>query len=144
MSSTDLKNLAADNIDVDTQNKTVMKISFSCFAILFMFCVSSAIAGEADVLQVKVSGNGDKTYTFDVTVEHTDTGWDHYADRWEILDENGAVLERRILYHPHVNEQPFTRSLSGVEIPASSKKVTIRAHDSVHEYGGRVVTTDLP
>ena len=121
-----------------------MKNSYSCFAVLFMFFVSPAFAGEADVLTVKVSDGADRTYNFDVTVEHADTGWDHYADKWEILDEEGGILGTRILHHPHVNEQPFTRSLSGVEIPVSVEKVKVRAHDSVHEYGGIAVIVDLP
>jgi hypothetical protein len=124
--------------------ESTMKKSCYGLALFFMFFASPAIAGEADVLHVKIFENTGKTYNFEVTVEHADTGWDHYADRWEILDENGMILESRILYHPHVNEQPFTRSLTGVEIPAVINKVTIRAHDSVHEYGGRAVTTDLP
>ena len=45
---------------------------------------------------------------------------------------------------PHVNEQPFTRSLSNVVIPVGVKTVIIRAHDSVHEYGGKVITLELP
>jgi hypothetical protein len=54
------------------------------------------------------------------------------------------VLGTRILHHPHVNEQPFTRNLSGVNIPNTIETVTIRAHDSVHEYGGKTVTVDVP
>lgn len=121
-----------------------MKNSYFCLAVLFMFFVSPAFAGEADVLDVKFSEGAGRTYNFAVTVEHADTGWDHYADKWEILDEKGGILGTRILYHPHVGEQPFTRSLSGVEIPGSIKKVTIRAHDSVHEYGGSAVSVDMP
>ncbi|MEE4167047.1 MAG: hypothetical protein V2I35_13680 [Desulfocapsaceae bacterium] len=133
-------------MNTDTINKPETEMIKRCYglALLFMFFASPAIAGEADVLQVKVSESGDRTYNFAVTVEHPDTGWEHYADRWEILDQDGVIMETRILYHPHVNEQPFTRSLSGIEIPAGNKKVTVRAHDSVHEYGGRVVTADLP
>jgi len=99
-------------------------------------------AGEADVLHVEVNGqNG--IYQFHVTVSHQDTGWDHYADKWDVVDEKGTVLGTRTLLHPHVDEQPFTRSLSGVKIPAGLKKVTIRAHDSVHQYGGKEITVDL-
>ena len=44
----------------------------------------------------------------------------------------------------HVEEQPFTRNLSVVEIPEGITKVTVHAHDLVHEYGGKVVTITLP
>lgn len=39
-----------------------------------------------------------------------------------------------------VDEQPFTRVLSGVVIPAVIRTVTIRSHDSVHGYGGKVMS----
>lgn len=95
-----------------------------------------ASAGEADVIGVKVTREAGGTYMFDVTVRHADTGWDHYADRWEVLAPDGAVLGTRELAHPHENEQPFTRSLAGVTIPDTVSEVTVRAHDSVHGYGG--------
>lgn len=80
------------------------------------------------------------TWTFTVTVEHRDDGWEHYADAWEIVNiEDGKVLARRILAHPHENEQPFTRSLAGVLIPEGVQSVLIRARCNVHGYGGRTV-----
>jgi len=103
-----------------------------------------AYAGEADVVQVKVVISGERTYRFDVTLQHEDTGWEHYADQWEVVAPDGEILGIRKLLHPHVNEQPFTRSLSGVKIPNNIEQVSIRAHDSVHAYGGREMTLDLP
>ncbi|WP_199899553.1 hypothetical protein [Sneathiella glossodoripedis] len=82
-------------------------------------------------------------YRFSVTVSHTDTGWDHYADKWEVLDLQGNVLAARVLMHPHVDEQPFTRSMK-ISIPMHIKRVRIRAHDSVHGYGGAIIDVDLP
>ena len=112
--------------------------------VTFLACLCvETFAGEADVTRVDVEGNGRGGYNFAVTVAHGDTGWDHYADRWEILDGDGNILGTRVLHHPHVNEQPFTRSLSGVEIPDHVKEVTVRARDSVHEYGGKVVSVNL-
>ena len=35
-------------------------------------------------------------------------------------------------------------TLSGVEIPDNIKAVKVRAYDSVHEYGGKVVSIKLP
>ena len=101
-------------------------------------------AGEADVVAVKVSKTGERVYRFDVTVRHDDTGWDHYADRWEVLAPDGRVLGVRVLAHPHENEQPFTRSLSGVEIPTGVAEVRVRAGDSVHDFGGAEMTVAVP
>lgn len=103
-----------------------------------------AVAGKASVLDVGVSANGDGTYTFDATVAHADTGWKHYADKFEVLGPDGTVLGTRVLFHPHVGEQPFTRSLSGVRIPAGVTEVTVRAHDSVHGDGTKVFRVKLP
>ncbi len=103
-----------------------------------------ARAGEADVVDVVVSQSAAGVYRFDVTLSHADSGWEHYADRWEIRDGGGAVLATRVLAHPHVNEQPFTRGLGGVQLPGALKSVTVVAHDSEHAYGGVVMTVDLP
>ena len=100
--------------------------------------------GEADVTGVEVRQTDNGIFSFDVTVRHDDTGWDHYADRWEVLTPDGTAVGSRTLHHPHVEEQPFTRSLSGVKIPADISEVTVRAHDLIHDYGGRTVTVKLP
>ncbi|HKI52280.1 MAG TPA: hypothetical protein VJ995_09415 [Geothermobacteraceae bacterium] len=112
--------------------------------LLLLLPVAAAHAGEADVLRAEATRNGDGSYRFQVTVSHRDKGWQHYADKWEIVDATGAVLATRVLLHPHTEEQPFTRSLSGVQIPAKTGQVTVRAHDSVHGYGGTTVTVELP
>jgi len=104
----------------------------------------NANAGEADVVDVKISRSSGGSYSFDVAVRHADTGWKHYADSWEVLDNKGNILGKRVLVHPHVDEQPFTRSLSGVKIPEELSTVTIRAHDSVHKYGGKEITVKVP
>ena len=101
-------------------------------------------AGEADVVDVSVKKSGNNNYSFSVTVRHADEGWDHYANKWDVVAPDGTVLGTRVLYHPHVDEQPFTRSLSGVNIPDTVDTVTVRAHDSVHEYGGKTVTIEVP
>ncbi len=108
------------------------------------FVAGTAQAGEADVVGVDINRQGDGAYRFDVTVRHDDEGWDHYADKWVVEDGSGTVLGERVLLHPHVNEQPFTRSLSGVDIPNSVDTVIVRAHDSVHEWGGAEVQVDVP
>jgi hypothetical protein len=114
--------------------------------------------GNADVLHVRAvqsvddsSANSERgTWTFYVTVEHPDTGWEDYADGWDVLTPDGTVLKpdpespfTRLLLHPHVDEQPFTRSQSGIVIPKDVTNVRVRAHDLVDGYGGREVVVDL-
>lgn len=100
-------------------------------------------AGEADVIKADAQREGSGRWRFDVTVRYADSGWDHYADKWDVVGPDGRVIATRTLLHPHENEQPFTRSLSGVVIPDAVSAVTIRAHDSVHGYGGETVDVRL-
>lgn len=123
--------------------KKLMRLIIApCFAVLAS--AASAAAGEADVIEAKIEKKEAGIFIIEATVQHSDEGWNHYADKWEVLDENGTVLATRILHHPHVNEQPFTRGLSGVKIPEGVTAVNVRAHDSVHGYGGRIVTVEVP
>ena len=97
--------------------------------------IPPALGGEADVVSARAIPEGEGRWRFSVTVRHADEGWDHYADRWNVVAPDGTLLGTRVLLHPHENEQPFTRSLGGIEIPASLDRVTIRAHDSEHGWG---------
>ncbi|MEM8552120.1 MAG: hypothetical protein AAGF45_07030 [Pseudomonadota bacterium] len=97
-----------------------------------------AYAGEATVEGVKVTRAADGTFRFDVTVAHEDTGWEHYADAFVVTLADGTVLGTRTLFHPHVDEQPFTRSLSGVAIPSGVDEVLVHANDNVHGAGPSV------
>lgn len=105
---------------------------------------SPTLAGEADVLSVEPVAEPGGTWRFAVTVRHADQGWDHFADRWQVLAPDGAVLGERELLHPHDNEQPFTRSLSGVVVPDGVTEVTVRAHDKVHGWSGAGMIVPLP
>lgn len=103
---------------------------------ILMICSAHVLASEADVIDAKVIRGDDGSFTFNVTVQHADEGWNHYADHWLILDNNEQVIAARKLVHPHVKEQPFTRSLSYIQIPDEITEVTIRAHCSVDNYSG--------
>lgn len=112
--------------------------------------VASTGEANADVTYVRAVQEADGTWTFHVTVAHPDTGWEDYADGWDVLTPDGEVLLSdpeaaftRVLPHPHVDEQPFTRSQAGIAIPAGIEAVTVRAHDLVDGFGGREVTIDL-
>jgi hypothetical protein len=114
-------------------------------AVFFLFFLAApALAGKADVVSVKVLQQKAGLYRFEVTVKSDDTGWEKYADRWEVVDANGTVLGTRVLAHPHQDEQPFTRELDGVAIPDGVTRVIVRAHDKVEGYGGREFAVDVP
>ncbi len=98
-------------------------------------CFSAPVFADSPLVENVAGTKSGDTWSFSVTVSHPDTGWDHYADGWEVTAPDGTQLGFRKLLHPHVNEQPFTRSLSGVAIPEGMAKVMVRAHDSVHGWG---------
>lgn len=90
----------------------------------------------ADVTAVTATGS-EGAYTFAVTLASPDTGCDQYANWWEVLDEEGNLLYRRILGHSHVGEQPFTRTGGPVDV-AADQQVYVRAHMDPAGYGGEV------
>lgn len=100
-------------------------------------------SGCADVIDVAVRATAN-SFTFDVTVRSDDLGWDKYADAWEVRDPAGTVLGTRELLHPHENEQPFTRSLSGVSIPGEVVSVVVAARDSQLGFCGETMATAIP
>lgn len=80
---------------------------------------------------------------FDVTLSHPDTGWEDYADGWRVELADGTILGTRVLGHPHVNEQPFTRS-DRIPVPAGVTEVYVRASDSVGGWADSTVAFPIP
>jgi len=100
--------------------------------LLSAFGWMTLMANEAVIEDVKVKNVND-TYTFSVRILHKDSGWDHYVDRFEVIDAEQNILATRTLWHPHEHEQPFTRGLSGVTLQGKNI-IYVRAHDSVDGY----------
>lgn len=112
---------------------------------LSIYSIASPLhAGMTEVIAVDAQKSKNEQYDFAVTLRHTDTGWEHYANKWEIVDSKGTIYGTRILHHPHVQEQPFTRSLSGVSIPKDIKVIFIRSYDTVHGRGDQEYKVELP
>jgi len=105
--------------------------------------VRPAMAGAADVVAVEAVPEGGGTWHFSATLRHGDEGWDHYADKWDVVAPDGRILGTRVLLHPHESEQPFTRSLGGVAVPDDVGEVVLRGHDSLHGDGRREMTVLL-
>ena len=113
-----------------------------CLATLLSLNAAS-LANEVEIVDVKAHQSANKTWTFAVTLKHADTGWDHYANEWQVLTKDNKVLATRTLHHPHVDEQPFTRNTSGVKIPKGIETVRIIAKDTVHSTSKNAVEINL-
>ena len=99
-------------------------------------------ANQVEIVKVEVEPSAHR-WTFHVTLLHEDSGWDHYADGWRIVDGKGNEIGYRKLWHPHENEQPFTRSLANVLVPEKTNIIFIEAHDKVHGWSKQKVRIDL-
>ena len=103
-------------------------------ALIFLFLPFGALADDAVIEAVEPLNSGG-SWSFSVTLSHGDTGWDDYADGWRVVSADGTELGLRVLHHPHVEEQPFTRSLSNVEIPNGDDEVYIEARTNTNGWG---------
>jgi hypothetical protein len=97
-----------------------------------------------DVVGVEVTANQDGSFRFSVTLSSPYDTPERYADAWRVRDEDGTVYGIRELVHDHATEQPFTRSLDGVEIPPGVTSVVVEGRDQVSGWGGAVVIVNLP
>ena len=120
---------------------TPMQKSFALLALLLSGSIATADAPTITKVEASRAGMG---WRFDVTVAHPDTGWDHFADGWELLDNAGNRIAYRALMHPHVEEQPFTRSLRNVMLPDGMRKIWVRAHCSKSGWSAPAVEVSLP
>ncbi|MCB2136171.1 MAG: hypothetical protein KDE08_09555 [Rhodobacteraceae bacterium] len=110
--------------------------------------LSLGLAGTAHADAPVVTGatihkQGD-AWTVEVTLTHPDTGWDHFASGWEVMAPDGTDLGYRELTHPHVEEQPFTRSLMGVRVPAGVDHLMIRPRCNRDGWAAMPYRLDLP
>lgn len=96
-----------------------------------------------DVIDVEISGE-DGVFGLDVTISSPYDSADRYADAWRVVGDDGVVYGVRELTHDHGNEQPFTRSMDGVEIPETVSTIVVEGRDQVYGWGGTAITLTLP
>lgn len=117
----------------------------TCLALL-IFVGCAAIQAHADDVQIIQASfvQGEKgSWNINVTLKHGDEGWKHFSNAWRVVDKQGNVLANRVLGHPHVNEQPFTRGLSNISIPKKIQIVFIEAHDLKHGWAPKRLKVDI-
>ncbi len=98
----------------------------------------------AQVVYVNAFETSKGVWRFDVTLRHNDEGWNHYATSWQVVNpETMEILSERVLAHPHVDEQPFTRSQGTIKIPPTLSEVLVRAKCQRHGFGGQEIIVPL-
>lgn len=105
----------------------MLKTVLSAF---FILTAQAAAADYATIKSVRATQKGG-LWSFTVTISHEDRGWEHFSDAWRVVDKTGKQIAIRELIHPHVDEQPLTRSLSGIDLPDNMKEVGIQVRDTV-------------
>ena len=94
---------------------------------------------EQDALVKSVRTTGmSGAYNFNVEVASPDTGCEQYADWWEVLTPDEALIYRRVLLHSHVSEQPFTRQGGPVAIE-TDQEVIVRVHMNNSGYSSKAM-----
>jgi len=96
-----------------------------------------------DVIAATATTTGEGGWLFSATVSSPYDSPDRYADAWRVLAPDGTELGVRELAHDHASEQPFTRTLSGVLVPAGVDVVTVEGRDQVNGWGGATVEVEL-
>jgi hypothetical protein len=97
-----------------------------------------------DVVDVKVQARGNNRFDFDVTLSSPYDTPQRYADAFTVTDAQNKQLGERVLLHDHQTEQPFTRDLYGVIVPAGVRVVTVQGRDQKYGYGGKTMQVNLP
>jgi hypothetical protein len=97
-----------------------------------------------DVIVAKVQPRGANKFDFDVTVSSPYDTPQRYADAFRVMHKDGTVYGERVLLHDHATEQPFTRDLYGVVVPAGVRSVVVQARDLKNGWGGKTLEIVLP
>ncbi len=95
-----------------------------------------------DVVDAELEPTGD-TWSLHVTISSPYDSPERYADGWRVLAPDGTVLGEHRLAHDHADEQPFTRTQTGLEIPEGVDEITVEGRDLENGYGGETVTVDV-
>jgi hypothetical protein len=106
---------------------------------------AASSAGELfpDVVDASATLDADGSWRFSVTLSSPYDSPERYADAWRVVGTDGTVYGVRELTHDHADEQPFTRSQSGIDIPGDVEQVVIEGRDQLSGWGGGTLTLEL-
>jgi hypothetical protein len=97
-----------------------------------------------DVVAVDPASLDTTTSSVAVTVSSPYDTEARYADAVRVRSADGAAVYGTLeLAHDHAAEQPFTRTLTGLAIPAGTTSVVVEGHDQVNGWGGATLTVPV-
>lgn len=97
-----------------------------------------------EVIDAQLTRAADGTWTLAATISSPYDTPEQYADAFRALGPDGAELGVRALAHDHAGEQPFTRSLTGLEIAGGISRIEVQGRDLLNGWGGTTVWVDVP
>lgn len=95
-----------------------------------------------DVVEAELEPAGDEAWSLAVTISSPYDSPERYADGWRVLAPDETVLGEHKVTHNHANEQPFTRSQRGLDIPEDVEEIIVEGRDTENGYGGETVPVD--
>lgn len=97
-----------------------------------------------DVIAVEPTALRTTTTSVAVTVSSPYDTEARYADAIRVRSADGRTVYATLeLGHDHASEQPFTRTVTGLKIPAGVTDVVVEGHDQVSGWGGRTVSATV-
>jgi hypothetical protein len=93
-----------------------------------------------DIKSVEIEKVDESTADLSVTVSSPYDSPERYADGWRVLDQDDQVLGEHTLAHDHADEQPFTRTQTGLTVPDGTQELTVQGRDLKNGYGGQTAT----
>ncbi|MCF6200914.1 MAG: hypothetical protein L3J42_02110 [Hydrogenimonas sp.] len=109
-----------------------------------IFLASVLYAEKADVIEAKVKKSYGGSYIAYVKIRHHDSSdLSDFMSEWEILDQNGTVITRRLEVRPKPGKEIIDTDLIGFKIPKGTTKLIFRAKCSKDGFGGKEFVIDF-
>ncbi len=111
--------------------------------IIAMVAAGPVLADAPRIVAVDVASDGGR-FTLSVTMEHHDTGWDHFADGVQVELPDGTDLTYRALSHPHLDSDRIEATIAGVSVPQGVDHVVLLTRCSLVGWSAEPYSVKLP
>ncbi len=108
-----------------------------------IFMTAALYAEKADVLDAKIEKSYGGSYIAYVKIRHHEVDFNDFVSEWEIEDQNGVPLTRKLEVGPKPGKEVFESDLIGFRIPEGTTKLIFKAKCSKDGFGGKEFIIDL-